>query len=219
MGGDALQEVRNRPHMDLRFEIILHGGSNAIWFSQANYTFSQLNITSDYDRYIFVNNLSVSIILQGPFEAIAFPTAFLFVCGPTHLLSSDKTRFQHPSCSAYWSLDPSGVQRLTPQEASDLGLPLIHTSISVNGTAGDARVYTALRQFHHKKGFNPESQDIAKDLGLPLLYVVAEDSEIDISPIYLDWNFYGASMELDTSTGDGTRFSESGSFESKLSNS
>ncbi|KAJ7928258.1 hypothetical protein B0H13DRAFT_2549772 [Mycena leptocephala] len=32
----------------------------------------------------------------------------------------------------------------------------------------DADVYAALRQFHRAKGFDPDSQDVAQDLGYPL---------------------------------------------------
>ncbi|KAJ7826039.1 hypothetical protein B0H13DRAFT_2680789 [Mycena leptocephala] len=73
-----------------------------------------------------------------------------------------------PDCLAYWSLDPSGVARLSPEEASELGFPSIRPYTTIYGSRWDANVYAGLRQFHQIKGFDPDSQDVAEHLGYPL---------------------------------------------------
>ncbi|KAJ6522046.1 hypothetical protein B0H19DRAFT_900630, partial [Mycena capillaripes] len=66
---------------------------------------------------------------------------------------------------AYWSLDPVGVDRLTAEEATELGFPSIRLNSTIDGVSWDATVYAGLRRFHKAKGFNPDSQDVARYLG------------------------------------------------------
>ncbi|KAJ6462888.1 hypothetical protein C8R45DRAFT_778284, partial [Mycena sanguinolenta] len=71
----------------------------------------------------------------------------------------------------YWSLDPSGTDRLSPEEATWLGFPSFRLSTSAPGHYWDASVYEGLRQFHQAKGFDSYSQDVARHLGEPLYQV------------------------------------------------
>ncbi|KAJ6452400.1 hypothetical protein C8R45DRAFT_789500, partial [Mycena sanguinolenta] len=68
----------------------------------------------------------------------------------------------------YWSLDPSSVHRLTPEDATRLGFPSFQLVTNAGGFYWDASVYGGLRQFHQAQGFDPDSQDVARHLGLPL---------------------------------------------------
>ncbi|KAJ7917064.1 hypothetical protein B0H13DRAFT_1524924, partial [Mycena leptocephala] len=68
----------------------------------------------------------------------------------------------------YWSLDPLGAERLSPGEATELGFPSIELDTAIFADSWDASVYAALRQFHRAKGFDPDSQDVARHLGYPL---------------------------------------------------
>ncbi|KAJ7889175.1 hypothetical protein B0H13DRAFT_1519028, partial [Mycena leptocephala] len=68
----------------------------------------------------------------------------------------------------YWSHDSAGVQHLGPEEATALAFPSIQLIINVVEKSWDASVYASLRQFHTAKGFDPNSQDIARHLGHPL---------------------------------------------------
>ncbi|KAJ7909718.1 hypothetical protein B0H13DRAFT_2490539 [Mycena leptocephala] len=70
--------------------------------------------------------------------------------------------FRWPECPAYWSLDPSGVERLSIEDATTLRFPSILLSTGISGYSWDASVYTGLRQFHQAKGFDPDSQDVAR---------------------------------------------------------
>ncbi|KAK7006303.1 hypothetical protein R3P38DRAFT_2794044 [Favolaschia claudopus] len=76
--------------------------------------------------------------------------------------------FKWPECPAYWSLDSSGVERLSTEEASRLGFPVISPKTEFYGWSWEDSVYTGLREFHQAKGFHPDSQDVARHLKYPL---------------------------------------------------
>jgi hypothetical protein len=57
------------------------------------------------------------------------------------------------------------AQRLSTQDAYNLGFPSLGLSTVILGRSWDASVYAALRQFHQAKGFDPDS---ARYLGHPL---------------------------------------------------
>ncbi|KAJ7917711.1 hypothetical protein B0H13DRAFT_1485498, partial [Mycena leptocephala] len=65
----------------------------------------------------------------------------------------------------YWSFDPAGVECLSAHEARQLGFPSLELTIDFGGRSWDASVYVNLHQFHRGKGFDPDSQDIARHLG------------------------------------------------------
>ncbi|KAJ7223413.1 hypothetical protein GGX14DRAFT_330627, partial [Mycena pura] len=71
----------------------------------------------------------------------------------------------------YWSLDPAGIVRLSAEDAKNLGFPAIELKITAWGRSFDGSVYDGLREFHQAKGFNPDSQDVARHLGYPLYEV------------------------------------------------
>ncbi|KAJ7321077.1 hypothetical protein DFH08DRAFT_663823, partial [Mycena albidolilacea] len=68
----------------------------------------------------------------------------------------------------YWSLDPTGVKRLSSGEAHARGLPAIEVGKKIDGMWWDSSVYDGIRQFHLAKGFDPDTQDVAQSLGFPL---------------------------------------------------
>ncbi|KAJ7806175.1 hypothetical protein B0H13DRAFT_1669943, partial [Mycena leptocephala] len=94
---------------------------------------------------------------------------YLFLCPSAELQAEDPTCFQIPAQPAYWSLDPSGVKRLSGKVAEDLGFPAIHVQMVAVARSWDASVYDGIRQFHESKGFDPYSQEVAIELGCPLL--------------------------------------------------
>ncbi|KAJ7664144.1 hypothetical protein B0H17DRAFT_1019734 [Mycena rosella] len=136
------------------------------WLSQANHVFKSLKITSDYEKYAFAAGLEYEIELTRSAEIE--PASYLFLCPLEEFRSDKPNRYKHPDCPAYWSLDPSGAQRLSTEEAENLGFPSIELTMSVHLQTWDARVYEGLSQFHEGKGFDPHSQDIALHLGYPL---------------------------------------------------
>jgi hypothetical protein len=101
------------------------------------------------------------------------PMGYLFLCPPEHFQTAPSS-FRWPECPAYWSLDPSGVERLSTEDTTRLGFPSISLSTYVHGKSWDDSVYTGLRQLHQAKGFDPDSLDVARHLECPLYQLVGE---------------------------------------------
>jgi hypothetical protein len=95
------------------------------------------------------------------------PSGYLFLC-PESEFHAGVSSFRWPDCPAFWSLDPAGVEHLSPEEATRFRFPTIEPTIEAWGRSWDPTVYAGLRQFHRGKGFDPDSQDIARHLGGPL---------------------------------------------------
>jgi hypothetical protein len=102
------------------------------------------------------------------------PAGFLFLCPPEDFKTGSSS-FHWPDCPTYWSLDPSGVDRLTLEEATRLGFPALRLKTTLHGHSCDASVYEGLRRFHRAKGFDPDGLDIARNLGYPLYQLSSED--------------------------------------------
>ncbi|KAJ7315823.1 hypothetical protein DFH08DRAFT_654125, partial [Mycena albidolilacea] len=154
------------------------------WLCQANQIFTHLGISTNFEDYgtnspsswscpLFkficpaVRNemeflLHISLIKEAP------PTGFLFLCPPTDFQTGPSS-FTWPERPAYWSFDPTGANPLSSKDAANCGLPYLQLSTDVCSRSWDASVYAGLRQFHQAKGFDPESLDITRYLGQPLL--------------------------------------------------
>ncbi|KAJ7078360.1 hypothetical protein C8R44DRAFT_565748, partial [Mycena epipterygia] len=96
------------------------------------------------------------------------PEGYLCLCPLEDLQDCDGKWLQNPEYPAYWSLDPYGSQRLGSEEASSLGFPSLEFEMKVWMKYWPESVYTALSCFHAAKGFDPNSQDLARHLGHPL---------------------------------------------------
>ncbi|KAJ6462850.1 hypothetical protein C8R45DRAFT_523986 [Mycena sanguinolenta] len=150
------------------------------WLSQANHIFHHLHIMSNLEDYVFLDTiqfeLNISETTGDP------PEGFLFLC-PKEDFQTGPSSFCWPVCAAYWSLDPSGVDCLSLEDATQLGFPLIQPTTTGEGNSWDASVYEGLRQFYQAKGFDPYSQDVAQHLGYPLFQV---SSQVDAPFAYVD---------------------------------
>ncbi|KAJ6450162.1 hypothetical protein C8R45DRAFT_1043829 [Mycena sanguinolenta] len=133
------------------------------WFGQANQIFCRHGISSNFEDYVLLH----AIVFQLTISATAVnppPKAYLFLCPPKDFKLDVPWSVRWPECPAYWSLDPSGAERLTPQDAADLGFPSLLPSSILAGRSWDARVYAGLRQFHQAKGFDPDTDDLVRHL-------------------------------------------------------
>ncbi|KAJ7079673.1 hypothetical protein C8R44DRAFT_90946 [Mycena epipterygia] len=108
------------------------------------------------------------------------PEGYLFLSPLRNFQSDNGTWIRHPEWPAYWSLNPSGSQRLTPEEAFRLGFPSLMLEVYVTGKSWHETVYAALNRFHTGKGFDVDSQDISRHLGHPL-YALSCSSNIDVA--------------------------------------
>ncbi|KAJ7095598.1 hypothetical protein C8R44DRAFT_813508 [Mycena epipterygia] len=145
---------------------IWRGTDWGCWLSQANYVFSQLPTALNYEDCFLVHQIIYQLSFSDPSQTL--PEGYLLLCPLEDLRANDATWLANPECAAYWSLDPSGSQRLSAEEASRLGFPSLELKMAVPMQSWDGSVYTALGRFHAAKGFDPNSQDIARHLGYPL---------------------------------------------------
>ncbi|KAF7340647.1 hypothetical protein MSAN_02136700 [Mycena sanguinolenta] len=136
---------------------------------------------SNFEDYVVVDFIRFNLnIWQTTGEP---PAGFLFLC-PKEDFHIDPSTFCWPTTPAYWSLDPSGIDRLSPGDATQLGFPLFELTTTAVGYSWNPSVYEGLRHFHEAKGFDPYSQDVARHLGYPLYRL---SSERDVLPsAYVD---------------------------------
>ncbi|KAF7374206.1 hypothetical protein MSAN_00302700 [Mycena sanguinolenta] len=158
------------------------------WPSQANHILTTLQISSDFEDYVVVDEIHFELSVSTTEEDV--PPGFLFLCPPAHF-QTGKCAFKWPDCPAYLSLDPSGADRLTPEDAANLGFPSFQLSTRLHGWSWDASVYAGIRHFHQAKGFDPDSQDVARHLGHPLYQVPGPSPFAHIDEEYYDGNETG----------------------------
>ncbi|KAJ7079692.1 hypothetical protein C8R44DRAFT_722868 [Mycena epipterygia] len=146
------------------------------WLSQANYVFSQLPAQPKHEECLLNSVICYQLSFLCPPENL--PEGFLLLCPLEDLRDDGGKWLSKPECPAYWSLDPSGSQRLSTEEASNVGFPSLNLETYVYSKSWDESVYAALSHFHAGKGFDPNSQDIARHLGYAL-YELSSRPNVD----------------------------------------
>ncbi|KAJ7851349.1 hypothetical protein B0H13DRAFT_2360188 [Mycena leptocephala] len=142
---------------------------SSTWLAQAHDIFNRLGITRGFEHFRSIFGIQYYLNLLGPTDNLSF--GYLFLCPLAELQAEDPTCFRIADCIAYWSLDPSGVNRLSQEMAEDLGFPAINFNIAVEVLSWDASVYDGICQFQKAKGFDPYSQEVALELGDSLLQI------------------------------------------------
>ncbi|KAJ7095655.1 hypothetical protein C8R44DRAFT_718234 [Mycena epipterygia] len=148
-----------------------------LWLSQANHVFSQLPTAQNLGDYILISGIGYWLRFSTTSNNLV-PEGYLFLCPMEDLRSENGTWLQYPECPAYWSLDHSGNTRLSSEEASRLGFPSLQFEMEVEAKSWHTSVYEALGCFHSGKGFDPNSQDIARHLEHQI-YVLSCPPNID----------------------------------------
>ncbi|KAF7353166.1 hypothetical protein MSAN_01504100 [Mycena sanguinolenta] len=144
------------------------------WLAQANCIFTELEEEAHVKDYVCVYTVEFTLRIANKHH---IPEGYLFVCPPSDFYTSIELQvdlYQWPACPAYWSLDPSGADRLSTEDASNLGFPAIHIETVMEGLSWDHSVYQGLRRFHEGKGFNPDSREVARWWGYPLFEVLSD---------------------------------------------
>ncbi|KAJ7475463.1 hypothetical protein B0H11DRAFT_2281753 [Mycena galericulata] len=116
------------------------------WLSQANYVFALLNVRCNKENYALIKTATFTLAVGtvvGPFYSV--PHGYLFV--------------------SYWSFDPTGAERLSTEAARHHGFPALRFCTRVKLYSWDDSDYAGLREFHDSRGFDPDSQDMLRDLG------------------------------------------------------
>ncbi|KAJ7472541.1 hypothetical protein FB451DRAFT_298728 [Mycena latifolia] len=153
--------------MDTVFSRVIWCDYGAIhgWLAQAKHIFNSLGVSSNHDDYLFLRRITYQVELSGTGNNTG---GYLFLCPLADLKSNNPSYFRHPKCAAYWSLDPSGVERLRMEKAEQLGFPAFEFTMNARAHSWDESVYAGICQFHQARGFDPDSQDVALELGYPL---------------------------------------------------
>ncbi|KAJ6526428.1 hypothetical protein B0H19DRAFT_1197395 [Mycena capillaripes] len=129
------------------------------WLIQANYIFSHLGITSNFQDYCLMFSIDFEIFVSENTQEC--PEGFLFLC-PVEDFEITPTSFCWPEDRAYWSRDPSGGERLSAEEATNLGFPSLKFNTRIKALSWDSSVYDGLRQFQIAQGFDPDTQEYAQ---------------------------------------------------------
>ncbi|KAK7035609.1 hypothetical protein R3P38DRAFT_3483346 [Favolaschia claudopus] len=154
-----------------------------LWLSQANHVLSCRGVHiqhEDADHYALLTSIEWTVGLEPqsarPTDCQHLTNVFLFLCPPESFqVGLGPASFKCPECVGYWSFDPSGVVRLSEDEAFERGFPTLRVSMRGYIDHWFGSVYTGLRQFHQAKGFNPDSQDLARHLGYALYELYSDD--------------------------------------------
>ncbi|KAF7334325.1 hypothetical protein MSAN_02377300 [Mycena sanguinolenta] len=161
----------NTLQLELRLPFSAHGITKA-WLAQANCIFAELEETAHVEDYVCIYTVEFTL---GIADERDIPEGYLFVCPPDDFCTGTEPHVnlhQWPACPAYWSLDPSGADRLSTEDAKILGFPAIHIETRMDGYSWDCSVYEGLRRFHEGKGFDPDSREVARKLGYPFYEVL-----------------------------------------------
>ncbi|KAJ7660258.1 hypothetical protein DFH06DRAFT_392842 [Mycena polygramma] len=132
------------------------------WLAQANHIVDRLGISYNPADYFLTDVIHFWLTLNE-----TRPPGYLFLCPLTDLQTDTSIGFRTPECAAYWSFNPSGADRLSPDEARRHGFPHLRVQMEVWGKYWDSSVYAGIREFHKAKGFDPYSQQVAIELGCP----------------------------------------------------
>ncbi|KAJ6464524.1 hypothetical protein C8R45DRAFT_501374 [Mycena sanguinolenta] len=161
------------------------------WLAQASRIFADLQEQAPVKDYVCVENVQF-ILRTIDHPSLAAPEGYLFVCPSQDFRTGATNLYQWPACPAYWSLDSSGADRLSTEDARILGFPVIHIETRISGSFWDRSVYDGLRRFHEGKGLDPESQEVARRLGYPLYEVLSDlGSEMPFPARKVDsWPFW-----------------------------
>ncbi|KAF7368637.1 hypothetical protein MVEN_00187900 [Mycena venus] len=141
------------------------------WISQANYIFNLLQITCEHEQYVVIDRVDFHIYFHH--GADTPPPGYIFLCPQAHFQTGDG-RFWKPANPAYWAFDELGAEPLDTDQAEALGFPSITFHMGVVGNHWPSSAYEGVREFHRRKGFDPESQDVAKHLGYSLWEIASD---------------------------------------------
>ncbi|KAF7353127.1 hypothetical protein MSAN_01500100 [Mycena sanguinolenta] len=159
--------------LELRLRFWAHGIVKA-WLAQANCIFAELEETAHVEDYVCADMVEFTLRIADERD---IPKGYLFVCPSQDFCTGTEPHanlYQWPACPAYWSLDPSGADPLSTEDARNLGFPAIHIETMMSGRSWDRSVYQGLRRFHEGKGHDPESREVARQLGYPVYEVLSD---------------------------------------------
>ncbi|KAJ7279264.1 hypothetical protein C8J57DRAFT_1302727 [Mycena rebaudengoi] len=145
------------------------------WLSQANNIMDKTGLDADLLMNLIlrfsISSNADEFTLQGTFMADS-PTdeVYLFLF-PTNVAGHLAVHLPLETETYYWSFDPEGIKHLPQDSLDKFALPSVSFRAQVRGVRWRQEVYDSIATCHHAKGFDPASQDVAIELGYPLLDV------------------------------------------------
>ncbi|KAK6984787.1 hypothetical protein R3P38DRAFT_3102895 [Favolaschia claudopus] len=171
------------------------------WLCQANHIFGRLDVKSDFHKYVVVDGIRVTVELGSSRKHCnTRPQGYLFMCPPRDFVTRPAS-IKLPEHPWYWSLDPSGAEKLIEEQATELGFPALRPRVEIGTYSWDEFAYSGLREFHKGKGFDPESQDVAVELKEPLFGLFSDQEHPMLEKIPL-------ACDPDDSSSESDRFEE-----------
>ncbi|KAF8146569.1 hypothetical protein K438DRAFT_1780770 [Mycena galopus ATCC 62051] len=126
------------------------------WLSQANHTFNRLGISSNVEHYGIVASIGFKVTLSATTSIP--PKGYLFLCPPTQF-STGLSSSKWPDCPAYWSLDASGAECLSMENAAERGFPSVQLTTDIAARTWDACTYHGLLRWMFHFPRVPEAVD------------------------------------------------------------
>ncbi|KAJ7279259.1 hypothetical protein C8J57DRAFT_1302700 [Mycena rebaudengoi] len=133
------------------------------WLSQANNIMDKVGLDA-----------GKSFTLQGTFMANSLTDEVYLFLFPANVANSRGQLAVHLPLETetyYWSFDPEGIEHLPQDSLDKFSLPSVSFQARVPAIHWSQDVYDSIGACHHAKGFDPASQDVAIELGYPLLDV------------------------------------------------
>ncbi|KAF7331347.1 hypothetical protein MKEN_00012400 [Mycena kentingensis (nom. inval.)] len=152
------------PNHRISLELACGWNTEILWASQATNLHHRLRADRRRrERYALVENIHVDVGFL-PNAASESLNAYCFLAPASTVFQPDNLI----ASVAYWSMDPTGNERLSTADARRLGLPELSISAYIQGTKYPDAFYDEIDAFHRAKGFDPDSADVARHLGLPV---------------------------------------------------
>ncbi|KAF9257154.1 hypothetical protein L218DRAFT_134024 [Marasmius fiardii PR-910] len=156
------------------------------WLSQSYHIFNMLDIPKEewpgcgyhYAVELYLEQPSFpGCNRDGDFDSLAADQTpcylFLFPPPQIHDGSPDVDAWTSGRNLYYYSFDPDGQSALSDSQRVSLGLPSFITDAVQSASGWSSDVYELIRAWQEVKGFNPNTTDFARSLGLPIMEVMS----------------------------------------------
>lgn len=112
----------------------------------------------------------IEFVLEIPATIVDPPDGYLFLCPPKDF-ETELSSYRWPDVPFYWSLHSSGAERLSMEDAVDLGFPSLRLSTEMMTTSWpEASLYARLHQFHRANSFDPDSHQLSTEINAPFVH-------------------------------------------------
>jgi hypothetical protein len=83
----------------------------------------------------------------------------------------------------YWAFDPSGITRLSDEDAKEIGVPQVLLDTRITGNTWTQQDYEIMDEIQIAQGFNPDTTELANTLGYPLAIVHEKPIETSLEGV------------------------------------